>query len=353
MYALFLLLAALAILGQARALRRGDATGWAIYSVATILLVWTHYFGLLFVAVQQVTFLAHVARRPLVRRRVVSWGLSLAGIAVAIAPVLLLAQSQFAANEASGRGFSGAQSQLRTSTLDGGHAVPGAYDALTNGVWALFGYHSAATMARLTALWPLLILGALLVLGRGAGRSGRLMLALAVLPMVALFGLGQVKPFVFEIRYATGAVPAVLLLAARSLTRWVPGRAAVLAGTLAACVALGGATADQQLSRTNPRLYDFEGAIHRIQREARPGDVLLYEPPYLDDLVHYYAKDMRSAPLDHPPALAKGQRVFVMGSFLEDPTLRAATNKGLARLASDHRLVDRFTRPQVRVWEYR
>lgn len=354
MYALFLLFAAIAIFGQTRALRRGDATGWVIYAVATMLLVWTHYFALLFIAVQQVAFLLILGRRPWARDRLLGYGASLAAIAIASAPALLLARSQFAANEAAGKGFSAAQSQLRTSTLDGGHGVPEVYDALTNGVWALLGYHSAGTMASLTALWPVLILGGLLVLGRGAGRSGRLMLALVVLPMLALFALGQIKPFVFEIRYATGAVPAVLLLVSRVLTRWVPGRVAVVAATVVTCMALATATADQQLSRTNPRLYDFEGAITRIEHEARPGDVLLYEPPYLNDLVRYYAKDTRSAPLNRGiPDVPKGGRIFVMGSFLEDRTLRAATAKGLARLASDHRLVDRFTRPQVRVWEYR
>lgn len=358
MYALFLLFATLALYGQARATRRGDRTGWIVYVVATGLLVWTHYFALLFVGVQQLGFVAAgLARRtPDWRgnlRRARPWAVSTAAVGLICVPLLLLARAQFAANEASGRGFAGNDGQLRTS-LDGGREIPDAYDVLTNAVWGMLGYHSSDTMAQLTSLWPVLILGALLVLGRGRGASGRLLVALVVLPAVALFAIGQIKPFLFEIRYAAGTVPVMLLLAARGLTAWIPGRTLVVALTAVACAGLLAATTDQQLSRTNPRLYDFEGAISRIEAQSAPGDVLLYEPEYLDDLVGYYGDGLRTQPLSRGvPKVEPGTRIFLLASFNEQPDVAERTAAGLAELGSRHRLVDRFTRPQVRVWEYR
>src|SRR6202012_1856629 len=106
-------------------------------------------------------------------------------------------------------------------------------------------------------------LGMLLALAvRGRGRSWRtaLLLALATFPIAILFVVGQLKPFLFEIRYFCCGVPVAMLLLGRLCSSW-PGRR--LLGTVALtavfAVSFAFAFSDQQFSQTNPRLYDFQG----------------------------------------------------------------------------------------------
>lgn len=354
MYELFMLFAALAVYGQARVLRRGDRGGWAWWAAASVLLLWTHYFALLFVGTQAVWLAAVAWRRrragdaTLVRPLLMALG----AIALACLPLALFAHAQYAANEAAGRGFNSTPSQ----NGEAGHGIPGAYAVLTNLVWALWGYHSAGVMARVTALWPLLMLLALALLGRGRDRGAQLMWALVLVPLGGLFLLGHAKPFLFEVRYFAGAVPVLLLLVARAVTRWTGGRGvAVALATAVAATSFGVAAADQQLSRTNPRLYDFRGALHRIEAVAQHGDVVLYTPYYLDDLVAYYGKGLDAHALQpgRVPDVAPGRRIFVMASFQDEPAAAAQTDRALALLSRHHTFERVIRRPQVEVWVYR
>jgi hypothetical protein len=197
------------------------------------------------------------------------------------------------------------------------------------------------------------MLAALLLLGRGRRPLSMLVLACVVLPAGALFAVGYVKPFLFEIRYFAGAVPLLVLLLARAATGWTRGTvltalvSAVILGTFAV------AFADQQLNRSNPRLYDFEGALGEIERRARPGDVVLYQPPYMEDLIRYYAPELRSGPLDEGiPRRGDAGRVFLLGSFLNEPQHARATGRGLAALDRDWDARGSFRKPQVRVWVF-
>jgi hypothetical protein len=282
------------------------------------------------------------------KREWLPWALALA---VAIFPVLVFGEHQFAANEAAGKGFEQVPSQTGGAVPQG--AAPGAYAALTNAAWAVFGYHSNASMERLAALWPLLMLLALALLGRGRSRPTLLIAASAAVPAASLFALGQLKPFVFEVRYFIGAVPLVLLLLARATTSWSPRRAtriAAVGGTLAALTA---GLADQQLNGSNPRVYDFRGALGPIKADAKPGDRLLYAPQYLNTVIAYYGKGVNARPLgDKLPRLHRGQRLYVLGSFLDKPQYRAAIQKAVKRLDRRYRLVSTSARPQIRVWEF-
>jgi hypothetical protein len=111
---------------------------------------------------------------------------------------------------------------------------------------------------------------------------------------------------------------------------------------------------DQQLNSDNPRRYDFRGAIHAIEARARPGDVVLYNPVYLGQVVHYYAPGLTARPLAGGiPTRARGGRVFVLGSFFDHPQIAAATGKALYQLGRTRRLVTRVPGRNVRVWEFR
>ena len=352
MYAFFMLFATLAIWMQVRAVRRGGRADWIGYALATAALLYNQYFAVLLVLTQQAAFayLALRGRRDLLR----GWLGSTALIALMVVPLVPFALEQFHANEAAGKGFEGVPSQAgAAASQQAGLAKPAVYGALTNAVWAVFGYHSDAAMTRIAALWPLGILGSLALLGRGRSRPTLLLTACALAPMAALFVLGQKKPFIFEVRYFSAAVPIALLLIGRLVTGWV--RPAVAAGaiTVAMVGLMGIAAADQQLNQSNPRTYDFRGALAAIRGEARPGDVVVYTPQYLNTVIAYYGSDLRSHPLDTGiPARRSSGRVFVLASFQDKAPYRTQARKSMLDLRRQGRhVIGTFHRPQIRIWE--
>ncbi len=219
----------------------------------------------------------------------------------------------------------------------------------------MLGYHSNATMTALAAMWPLGLLLALALLGRGRSWPTLLVVACALVPGIALFILGQLKPFVFEVRYFIGAVPLALMLIARAVTSWAR-RPVVVAG---ACAAVAGVMAlglaDQQLNGSNPRVYDFKTAVHAIEDRAEPGDVVVYSPKYVDTVVGYYGDGrLKTQPLeDGLPERRRGRRVFLLASFLDKPQYRKATEDAVRRLSRRYDLVRRDSVPQIRTWEFR
>ncbi|MEA2312987.1 MAG: mannosyltransferase [Solirubrobacteraceae bacterium] len=357
MYAFFMLFALLAAWMQIRILRDGRARDCAAYVAAAVALIYTQYFGLLLIGAQQLVFAAALwsrrRDRAALRLGLVAWGAWLPLLVMALIPLMPFAIGQFDANEAAGKGFQ-VPSQTAGS-LGTGEQPPGAYAALTNAVWALLGYHSDVTMTALAALWPLLMLLALLLLGRGRSWATATFATAAILPAVALFALGQIKPFVFEVRYFIGAVPLALLLIARAVTSWPRRRVPTVLATGVAALALLAGLADQQLNGSNPRVYDFKGALHALEAQARPGDVVVYSPPYLDAVVAYYGGgNLDARPLEKGlPEPSHGHRVFVLGSFLDKPQYRDATLKAVRTLDRRHTLVGTQKRPQIRIWEFR
>jgi hypothetical protein len=359
MYALFMLFATLAAWAQVRVVRDGRGRDWLWYALAAAALIYTQYFGILFVGVQQLAFLVALWRahgEPAVfRRRALAWAGWTLFLVLLVVPLMPFAQAQFAANEAAGKGFEQVPSQAGATVAEAAGSTPGAYAALTNAVWAVLGYHSNATMTALAALWPLLLLLALGTLGRGRSWHTLLLVACAALPAVALFGLGQLKPFVFEVRYFVGSVPLLLLLIGRALTSWTVRPGATAAVCAAAALALGVGEADQQLNGSNPRVYDFKGAVHAVEQRARPGDVLVFTPRYLDHVVAYYrdGTELKMRPLAQGmPQVGRGQRVFLLASFLDKPGYRASTEDAVHRLEQRYRLVHQDKRPQIRTWEF-
>jgi hypothetical protein len=356
MYALFMLFAALATYAQVLVLRRGGRRYWLLYAASATALLWTQYFGVLLIGVQQAGFLVAAwglrrSARP-ARGFVLGWLGSALLIVVAVAPIIPFALDQFQANQAAGKGFS-APTNAGGGVSASAQPAPGIYALLTNFVWGVGGYHSDATMAELAALWPLGMLAGLLALGRQRRPLSRLVLACAVVPALALFAIGFAKPFLFEIRYFSGAVPLLLVLVARGATGWVRGTVATAALSVALLGTLSVADADQQLNRSNPRTYDFRGALAKITQRWRPGDVLLYQPDDLGDVVTYYAPHLRMGPLAAGiPERRDAGRVFVLGSFLTDKRNVRATRLGLLRLHRNWRLVGNVRAQQIHVWEF-
>ncbi|HEX5619836.1 MAG TPA: glycosyltransferase family 39 protein [Solirubrobacteraceae bacterium] len=349
MYALFMVFALLAVWMQVKILRGGGAGAWIGYVLAAAALIYTQYFGILFVGTQQLAFAVAITRGAVPLRRYLAWS---ALLVLLIAPALSFAHAQFSANESAGRGFQ-QPSQAGGSVEPG--AAPGAYAALTNLAWAVLGYHSNATMTALAAMWPLGVLLALSLLGRGRSWPTLLIVACALAPGVALFALGQLKPFVFEVRYFIGAVPLALMLIARALTSWArqPIVVAGACAAVAAIMALG--LADQQLNGSNPRVYDFKSALSRIEARAEPGDVIVFTPQYIDHVVAYYEDEgLEMQALDKGlPAPRRGHKLFLLASFQDKPQYRKAAQDAVRKLSRRHELVRRDKVPQILTWEFR
>jgi uncharacterized membrane protein len=354
MYAMLMLFSLIAVWAQVRVLRKTGRPGaWAVYSVATAAMLWTQYFSVLQVAVQQGAFAVVLWRR---RQGGSRWRMGLAWAASTLAALLLLVpllpvlQSQI-------HGYLGHSAGPDLPPQAGLGATRrdqlSIYAFIANVIWAIWGYHADTTMAQIVAMWPLGMLMLLVLLGRGYSGTSMLLLSVAAVPALTLFAVGFVQRNLFELRYFAGAVPVGLLLMARlasSTDNRGPRR--LIVGLVAVTLAVG--LADQQLNGANPRLYDFRGALALVSAEVRPGDMVVYEPQFIGPVVDYYAAGLHAKPLDDGLRLpSRKHRIFVVGSFLDEPNSAAQVGNALHQLSERRRRAGEFHRPNVRVWVFR
>jgi hypothetical protein len=205
----------------------------------------------------------------------------------------------------------------------------------------------------LTAVWPLALLGSLVLLGRGGSRQTTALAGAAIALVALLIVVSAFDSSYFEVRNFLILVPLVLLLFARLITGWIrePRARVLAAGAVAATLAIG--LVDEQLNNNNPRLFDFRGAIHDIQANAGPDALVLYEPGDMRYVLEYYAPDLRRASLSAPiSASREGSPVFVLASFQSNRAFFNQTNKVVGQLTFFRKLVHRFKTPQTTVWEF-
>jgi uncharacterized membrane protein len=352
MYAMFMLFSLIAVWAQVRVLRAGRRPGaWAVYSIATAAMIWTQYFAILQVAVQQAAFVISFWQRRGNRWRLgLGWAASMVVIVLLLVPLRPVFESQLQSYIDHSAGLNlPAQAGLGATQHQSQLSV---YAFIANVIWGLWGYHADTTMAQIVAMWPLGMLLLLVLLGRGYSAMSMLLLSVAAVPALALFGVGLVQRNLFELRYFVGAVPVGLLLMARlasSTENRGPRRLIVALVVVTLAVGL----ADQQLNGANPRLYDFRGALALVAARARPGDVVVYEPEFIGPVVDYYAADLDATPLSAGLSLPQyGHRVFVVGSFLDEPNSAAEIGNALHQLSEHGRPAGEFRRPNVEVWEF-
>jgi O-antigen/teichoic acid export membrane protein len=362
MYAFFMLFATLAVWAQVGALRHGKPRDWLLYALATAAMLWTQYFTILPILVQQAGFLAVAwqrrRERPALMSLLAGWAAALAFVALAFLPLWPILHDQLQAYKTRGSSsLTGVPSQAGAGVSQASSHMS-VYGAIANFIWAVWGYHSDRTMAQIAALWPAAMLLALLMLGRGRSRVSLLLVGVAVVPAAVLFAVGFHKRDLFEIRYFSAAVPALLLLFARVATSWTAGRVgrAAIALVLMGSMALG--LVDQQLNGTNPRRYDFQGALSRVEHEMRPGDRVVYEPGFLQPVIRYYEPRLRISSLDAglpKRSRAAHGRVFLLASFLDKPQYASGAGAAIAKLerGQHRRLVERFSKPQIKVWVFK
>lgn len=334
MYTLFMLLATVAVMGQDRALRTGRARDWALYAIATAGLLWTQYFAGLFVVAQQLVFTAVAWRRwrdgaSSVGPLLAGWSLSVTAVAASLLPLWPILSDQLIAYGERGVGLQQVPDAIGGTTASG----PLIYKVGANLVWMLVGYHTDGAMISLVALWPLGLLLGLVVLGRARSGATPLLAVVALAPPLVLLALAGRRPDLFELRYFMGSVPPLLLMLGRLVSRIGRRRGAIWLATGVVLVPLALGLVDQQTNTTVPRRYDFRSALTELAAELDPGDVLLYEPSYLDGVVAHYARGVQAQPLRDalPPADGDG-RIAVVGSFLEQPRHREVVDDRVATL---------------------
>jgi hypothetical protein len=339
-----------------RVVRRGRPVDWVLYTLASAALLWTQYFGVLQVLVQQAAFAGVLVYRwrsgTPVKHTALAWVLSALTIVVLCLPLAGLASDQLNAY---------LNRRAATPSSVGSSVAPSLehlsiYAGIANAVWTVIGYHSDHTMLLLGALWPLAMLGSLFMLGRGWSATTALVTAAALVPMIALFGLGLLKRDLFEVRYFAGAVPLFALLIGRLLASFRPRSVTAVIAASAVGVALVAGLTDQQLNRTNPRFYDFEGATQRILAQARPGDTVIYSPSFLEPIAEYYLPRQDARPIAQADDALRDVRgrIFVIASFLDRPNVAARTGAVISEIERRQRVLDaRFDEPQVKVWVYR
>jgi uncharacterized membrane protein len=349
MYAFVTLFGLLAVWTQLRAIRNGRPLDWAAYILATSALLWSHYFGLLLIVAQQLIFVGVIVHRRRMREPVgpLTVGFAYAGVVLALQLVVLVvfAAEQFRSTGA-GEAF-GAQPSGRYDSLS-------FYAVVANMAWALWGYHPDGTTELLGAMWPLLLLFSLLLLGRGGSRQTVILAVAAAFPLLILVAAAEYDRQLFEVRYFIVVLPLLFILMARLVTGWLrkPAARYGVAGAFVLTMLLG--LADQQTNDGNPRLFDFRGAIKEVRADAGPKSLVLFEPPDMRFVLDYYAPELRKRPLrDGKPRRSDGSPVIVLASFQDDPVFFNRTNKVVGQLDFDRKLVRRVKKSQTLVWEFR
>ena len=267
MYTFVALFGLLALLTQLRVIRNGTMVNWAAYILATAALLWSHYFGVLLIGVQQLIFVGVLVHRRRqhqpIGRLALGFAYSGAVLAMQLVPFIVFARHQYEVTSAAAGSPSGTYDYLSF------------YSVLANMAWSLWGYQPDATTVLLAAMWPLFLLGSLVLLGRGGSRQTTTLAVGAIGLVVLLIVVSAFDRSLFEVRNFLILVPLVLLVIARLITGWIrnPRARLLVAGGVALTLVIG--LADQQLNKANPRLFDFRGAIHDIRSNAGPSSLVL------------------------------------------------------------------------------
>lgn len=354
MYGLVMLFGLIAIWAQIRVLDGAGRWYWAAYAFATAAMMWAHYLSCVPIAVQQVVFVYGWWRRrgtpdawTLFRR----WLAAGVGALVLAAPLVPFILHQLETNKAVGRITAGTALQQAGASVDEQVTI---YRAGANIIWALWGFHTDDAMTRIAALWPLLMLLGLFLLGRGWSKRETILLTLIVLPALTFFCIGFWRDNLFEIRYFSTIVAPLLILGAAWIVRSTRTTIGLLIASSIVAATMVTGLVDQQVNKENPRVYDFDGALADVDDLMRPGDVFIYAPNYLSTVVNYYSPDTPSVSIGRAkPVIPEGHRVIVLGGFLDLPYVSGKIGGLLSKLDNEGTRIDTIEKgTALRIWVY-
>lgn len=350
MYELLMAFAVLCLWAQLRILRRGGWYPWVLYTVASAAMIATQYFGIWQLLTQQLIFLGAIVVRWRRHERpgalLLPWLCSAVVLLLALVPIGLMMKGQFSNAQDTGQAFRGAAG-----------ASLSVYSVITNFGYTIVGFHSTSVMSHVVSLWPFGILAALLVLGRRCKPVSYLLVAMVVVPVTAMFVLGDLKESLADVRYQSTVVPILLLLIARGITAVVTSERLLVIVITVLVAVMSLALFNQQFSSANPRRYNFREALHRVNSQARPGDTILYDPvdDQLNTVIDYYSPKVKSAPLSSKPTIAPHRKVFVVTSeILMNQSDRSVLYSALGHLDYQYKHPsEHWVFPNVQVWVYR
>jgi hypothetical protein len=353
MYMMLMVFGVAALWAQLRILRRGGWYPWVVYTLATVAMVWSQYFGVWQLLLQQLVFVGIIVVMWWRDRRMPAllppWLCSLVPIVLTSIPLALLMKQQFGIHQATGQAFGpAANAAVATGTLS-------IYSVITNFVYGVFGYHSEKVVSDVSSFWPFGMLAGLALLGRRAKPVTYLLFALVLVPVAAMFLVGEFKTSLFDIRYMSTAIPVLLVLIARTTTVVATGKRVVTVVVVGLVAVMLVALFDQQFSSANPYRFNFREALQRVNGHARPGDIILYDPvnSELNTLTSYYSPRVKSAPLTTKPAIKAGQTIFVVTSKIlmtgSDESIMYSAEASLGSQVKHHQ---HWVFPNVDVWVY-
>jgi uncharacterized membrane protein len=354
MYSMLMVFSVLALWAQLRIFHRGGWYPWVVYTLASVAMIATQYFGIWQLLVQQLVFVGAIVirfrrkDRPGVLLR--AWLFSVVPMLVALVPLGLMMKQQFSVHQATGQAFGGAA----TSGLAAGSVT--IYSVITNFGYAMFGFHSNVVMSDVISLWPFIMLVGLALLGRRSTWVTYLFMAAVAVPVGAMFVLGHFQSTLADVRYLSTIVPVVLLLVARGVTSVAKKNVALTLVVIAIVGVMAVALFDQQFSSSNPRRYNFREAIARVDAHARPGDTILYDPvnSQLNTVFAYYSPKIRYIPLTAKPTLKAGRTVYVVASNeLMNASDRTVYERAIGYLGYHRHVSALWLFPNVQVWVYK
>lgn len=351
MYSMLMFFALLSTGSLVLALKRNTPVNWAVYGTFTLMGLFTQYFFLLLMGGQVLYYLfvevwvrlmkkvkegsrLSVLRRPSRLIAVVPTfpGWFLTNLVLALAVILWMNWAVFFPPE----GDSTMVSSLTSTGLGYGAPPPDLYprfnDIAVSVVEVLSGFQPPKIAYGLVAMWPLLIYALMIAMGhmkRVLPQTTLLFFSMLSGTLV-LWTLGQWQGVVLLSRYLMPMVAAAVLLTGLMLAFVSPRlRATLIAVGLVLSVA---AWANQSFDSQSMGKYQNREAFAYVAEHYRPGDVVIYEPFYIDDLANYYLPDHITA---HGFPMLDAQ-----GEFADSPSL----------MGED---LDRVIGPAERVWVVR
>ncbi|MHB0975758.1 MAG: glycosyltransferase family 39 protein [Candidatus Aquicultorales bacterium] len=266
-------------------------TAWyAGYAICTSLLIYTHAFGLLTLAVQNLYLALSVFTKGLGRKQefkrwlLTGWPLLQLAVLAAAAPWLAT--------------FFGKTTKAQVAEWviprPSPDVVPGTLATLAGSTWLLLFFISMPLMGAALAYYtvgkrqPGQAVESALAELREWGSTKTLLLALwFFMPLATAFAVSQFASPIYADKYFIGSAPALFIFAARGIGRLNRQKVKLAAVALVSALSVYGA-------------IDYYGSVHKepwrdvaavINQEASPGDVVLFNPGGMQDYgFAYYNK---------------------------------------------------------------